>query len=153
MKKHGRLSVEAVPQAGKPPNRKVRTRDIKIALTALALAITTQAHATSDGCVVVLRTPDGFLNVRAKPNARSRILKRVKPGEIIVDDISSEDDRWTHVYTGKNIGRRPIWGWVRNRFIARIGDSCGSIWESRDPLVDDNNHCETPGELKRRACQ
>jgi hypothetical protein len=54
-------------------------------IAALFLA-TGVAHATSDGCAVVLRTPDGFLNLRAEPSMKARIVARLKPGEILYDD-------------------------------------------------------------------
>jgi hypothetical protein len=76
------------------------------------------AHASADGCAVVLRTPDGFLNVRAKPKMGSRILKRLNPGEIIGTDIRGGDEyHWERVYLG------PTWkdrGWVYRRFIIDV---------------------------------
>jgi len=87
-----------------------------LAIATLLLATGT-AHTTEDGCAVVLRTRDGFLNVRAQANAHSRILKRFKPGEIILtDNAGGGDSKWTHVYLGS--GQR--WGWVRNHFILDV---------------------------------
>jgi hypothetical protein len=113
-----------------------RTKQLLIALaTTVALWMATQAHATEDGCAVVLRTPDGFLNVREKPNARSRILKRLKPGEIILTDNARREEsapyRWDHVYVSQIAPGRPLWGWVRNKFIADVGsnDFCGTNWD------------------------
>src|SRR5262249_23675088 len=80
------------------------------------------AHATADGCAVVLKTPDGFLNVRSQPTVKSRILKRFKPGEIIDTDLISEDFRWERVWVSRKKDGNPLWGWVRNRFI--IGVDC-----------------------------
>jgi|SRR6516164_1420354 hypothetical protein len=89
------------------------------------------AHATEDGCAVVLKTPDGFLNVRAKPKMGSRILKRVKPGETIGFDTAGgegdDKDEWVHVY----IPERNLWGWVYYRFI--VGVDC----EQLDALTTD----------------
>ena len=87
-------------------------------IVALLLATGT-AHATEDGCAVVLKTPDGFLNVRTEPNARSRILKRFKPGEIIGTDIVSEDRRWERTWFERK-GGSFVRGWVRNRFILNV---------------------------------
>ena len=95
-------------------------------VAALFLATGT-AHATEDGCAVVLKTPDGFLNVRAEPKMGSRILKRFKPGEIIMTDSVPGDDKgnWVHVYV-RNQGKtqNPLWGWVYYRFIIETGDEC-----------------------------
>ena len=87
----------------------------------LVLCAAPGAHATEDGCAVVLKTPDGFLNVRAKPKMGSRILKRLKPGETILDDSAQGDEKgnWVHVYVRP--GRpNPIWGWVYHRFIVEV---------------------------------
>jgi len=97
--------------------------------TALLLA-TGAAHATSDGCAVVLRTPDGFLNVRAEPNARSRILKRLKPGEIIGTDVVSEDNHWERTWFERK-GGSTVRGWVRNRFILTVDCEAGNNNQER----------------------
>jgi len=78
------------------------------------------AHATADGCAVVLKTPDGFLNVRAKPNGRSRILKRLKPGEIVGTDSVDGTLLWERVYDVFPGKPYPNYGWVRNRFIIDV---------------------------------
>jgi len=113
-----------------------------IALAMTVALVATQAHATADGCSVVLRTPDGFLNVRAKPNARSRILKRLKPGEIILTDTARREDsgppyRWDHTYVSQIAPGRPLWGWVRNRYIVNLdADRCESNWEAQKRVED-----------------
>ena len=98
------------------------TKSLLTSVAALFLATGT-AHAVEGGCAVVLRTPDGFLNVRAAPKMGARILKRLKPGEIIEIDTKScegsvcdEKFRWTHVFVapGPPPGR---WGWIGSRFI------------------------------------
>ena len=88
-------------------------------ITALFLA-TGAAHATSNGCAVVLRTPDGFLNLRAEPSMKARIVARLKPGEILYDDSRPSDDkfRWMHI-TGLNRSGS-FSGWVGKRFIIPI---------------------------------
>jgi hypothetical protein len=91
-----------------------------LAIAAALLLATGTAHATADGCAVVLRTPDGFLNVRAKPNARSRILKRLKPGERIGIDLVDETLRWERVFDVFPGKPYPNQGWVRNRFIIDV---------------------------------
>ena len=95
-------------------------------VTALFLATGT-AHATLDGCAVVLRTPDGFLNVRAAPKMGARIIARLKPGSFIYDDSKSDGTLWMHI-TAIPRGSseiRPISGWVGRRFIVPI--DCESL--------------------------
>jgi len=95
-------------------------------IAALFLA-TGAAHATLDGCAVVLRTPDGFLNVRAAPKMEARILKRLKPGDIIETDSKScegsvcdEKSHWIHVFVAPGTP-----GWVVSRFV--IGIDCENL--------------------------
>src|SRR5262245_52358944 len=88
-----------------------------IAATFLA---TGTAHATADGCAVVLRTPDGFLNVRSAPTMKARIIAQTKPGDILYIDDVGGGEGWTHV-TGVHRLDAPLWtpksahytkGWV-----------------------------------------
>jgi hypothetical protein len=97
----------------------------KLLLTSIAALFlaTGAAHATADGCAVVLRTPDGFLNVRAAPKMGSRILKRLKPGEIIGTDNVSEG--WERTYVSRKKNGLPLWGWVYSRFIVDV--DCESL--------------------------
>jgi hypothetical protein len=86
-------------------------------IAALFLATGT-AHATADGCAVVLKTPDGFLNMRAEPRMGSRILKRLKPGEIVGTDIRGGDEyHWERVFPGSTYKNR---GWVYRRYIVDV---------------------------------
>src|SRR5262249_51547347 len=55
-------------------------------IAALFLA-TGAAHATGpDNCAVVVKTRDGFLNVRAAPTMKSKIVARINPADIVHDD-------------------------------------------------------------------
>jgi len=55
-------------------------------VAALFLA-TGAAHATGpDNCAVVVKTRDGFLNVRAAPTMKSKIVARINPADIVHDD-------------------------------------------------------------------
>jgi hypothetical protein len=73
-------------------------------IAALFLA-TGAAHATADGCAVVLKTSDGFLNLRKDPSMKARIIARLKPGAIIyITDLAcpplshcDNKGEWTHV--------------------------------------------------------
>jgi hypothetical protein len=90
-------------------------RALAIAITALFLA-TGAAHATYTTCAVVLKTPDGFLNLREKPMMGSKVLARLKPGQWI--HISSQGfEGWTQV---ESIGDRDTLGFVGTRFIVRV---------------------------------
>jgi len=106
----------------------MKTHALLTGIAALFLAMGT-AHATEDGCSVVLRTSDGFLNVRTKPKMGSRILKRLKPGEtILTDSVQGEGDEkrhWVHVYVSNKgphpeRSQNPLWGWAYYRFIIDI---------------------------------
>jgi hypothetical protein len=46
--------------------------------------LTSRANAYADGCAVVLKTPDGFLNLHKEPKMGSKIVRRLKPGQLIV---------------------------------------------------------------------
>src|SRR5262249_10265488 len=103
----------------------------KLLLTGIAALFqaTGAAHATEDGCAVVLKTPDGFLNVRAKPRMGSRILKRFKPGEIIGTDTAGGGGDWVHVYVApRPRPQNPLWGWVYHRFIIDVDCEDKRTW-------------------------
>ena len=64
----------------------------------------TQALSCADGssCAVVRSTPDGFVAVRARPSASSKLLYKLKPYQIVViatsDCAPNRDiDPWTEV--------------------------------------------------------
>jgi hypothetical protein len=105
----------------------------KFLLMGLMLAVlATPAHATASGCAVVLRTPDGFLNLRAEPRVDSKIVARLKPGEILdISDancevrgklsICNESGDWTKVDAVPRLDRNRTSnlhrGWVGSKFI------------------------------------
>jgi hypothetical protein len=64
---------------------------------AIVLASVTAAGATVDmDCAVVLKTPDGFLALRAGPGTRFEMKKKLKQGDFLV--LSSDDDgKWVEV--------------------------------------------------------
>jgi Bacterial SH3 domain len=39
------------------------------------------ANATADGCGIVTKTPDGYLNLRDAPMMGAKIIARLKPGD------------------------------------------------------------------------
>jgi hypothetical protein len=69
-------------------------------VAALFLA-TGAAHATVDSCGVVLRTPDGFLNLRKAPSVKAKVIARLKPGDILLGfeslNATAMGDKWAHV--------------------------------------------------------
>jgi Bacterial SH3 domain len=90
--------------------------------------------ATEDGCAVVLKTPDGFLNLRKAPTAQSEVIAKLKQGDFLYVDtarcetrgdlsICDKSDRpqWTHVTSvrridGKNL-ETPTRGWVSDQYV------------------------------------
>ena len=104
--------------------QRLRAQMKKLVLTAIAalLLATGAAHATSDGCAVVLRTPDGFLNLRAEPSMKARIVARLKPGEILYDDSRPSGDkfRWMHITGLFRRGGINVDGWIGRRFVTPI---------------------------------
>jgi hypothetical protein len=105
-------------------------------IAALFLATGT-AHATWDVCRVVLRTPDGFLNVREKPTMRSKVIARLKPGQWFRGSNSNEGHSgWTQIefigdqeiFVGKRLFPK---GWVGSRFVVEV--RCDEL----DPISQD----------------
>ena len=81
------------------------------------LALTSGANAYADGCAVVLRTPDGFLNLRKAPKMGSKIVGRLKPGELITIAGETMVTKWALV----SIGDRKITnGWASTRYLKSV---------------------------------
>src|SRR5262245_35911337 len=123
-------------------------RQFLIGIAALFLA-TGAAHATLDGCAVVLRTSDGFLNVRAAPKMGARIIARLKPGSFIYADSKSDGTLWMHI-TAIPRGSseiRPVSGWVGRRFIEPI--ACESL---EAPTTADQQRCTRSSYSLSRRC-
>jgi hypothetical protein len=91
-------------------------------------------NATEDGCAVVLKTPDGFLNLRKAPTTKSDIVTQLKQGDFLYVDttrcetkgnlsICDEDNppRWTHVTSARRIdgkdARTFTQGWVSDQYV------------------------------------
>jgi hypothetical protein len=106
---------------------------VLLAVAVIVLAVS--AHATADGCAVVLRTPDGFLSLRKLPTADSTAVARLLPGEMLdIDDLAcqkqanlsicrTDDVTWMHV-TGvprlERKGRSRVSGWVRGKYVKSV---------------------------------
>jgi hypothetical protein len=119
---------------------------VSVIATLLMLSIQ-NVRATADGCALVLKTPDGFLNVRKGPGIQYPSIAKVTPGDFLyVDDRSAcsearnsrctDNENWIHV-----IGRpkRPLAldGWVSMKFVEVRGDcsepgsseqECRGVW-------------------------
>ena len=46
------------------------------------------AHATEDFCVVVSETPDGFLALREGPSAKSKMIAKLRPRQVLSADTA-----------------------------------------------------------------
>jgi hypothetical protein len=119
------------------------TRTTIAAAMLLALAMpSSPLWAYADGCAEVLKTPDGFLNLREAPMMGTKVVVRLKPGDkLSISDqscekrgilsICNESMDWTRVDSverldgkpGKNI--KPNKGWVGTKFLRfeECGDS------------------------------
>lgn len=83
------------------------------------LALTSIANAYADGCAVVLRTPDGFLNLRKAPKMGSKIVGRLKPGELITIAGETMATKWALASIG--FGDRKITnGWASTRYLKSV---------------------------------
>ena len=103
----------------------------------LLLALTLPAHATSDGCAVVVDAPDGFIELKEAPGARFGTIMRLLPGErlwidsarcssVTGEQVCDDANRWWHVTSVPRLddreGKRsaePIFtqGWAESRFL------------------------------------
>jgi hypothetical protein len=81
----------------------------------------------------IRKMPDGFLALREQPNAKGKLLARMKPGdEVMINNIVAEKNGWTRVYwfkggrfqdeTARGIESADKQGWVNSRL---LGDECG----------------------------
>jgi hypothetical protein len=111
----------------------------KALLTSVAVLFlaTGTAHATGpDNCAVVVKTRDGFLNVRAAPTMKSKIIARISPADIVHDDAYLNDEElddsdyeggWTHIDRVLRSSGDKKWqklrGWVGTRFLKFISYS------------------------------
>ena len=113
----------------------MRIRAALIAGCAALFLATGTAHATGpDNCAIVVKIRDGFLNVRAAPTMKSKIIARVNPADIVHDDAYESDELegsyyegWTHIdRVFRSSGDRQwqkLRGWVGTRFLKFISYS------------------------------
>ena len=103
-------------------------------LIAASIGMPHPAQATADGCAVVLRSPDGFVNLRQSPGARQKIVARLVRGDQLYVDTAGCDTAggkqvcpgksgWTHVTSvprvesAQSAGSGYTRGWVSDRYI------------------------------------
>jgi uncharacterized protein YraI len=121
---------------------------IALAIAVFLVLSIQNAKTTADGCAVVLKTPDGFLNVRKGPGIQYPTIAKANPGDFLyVDDRSAcsqektsdcaDNGKWIHV-TG--MPKRPLTldGWVSLKFVEVSGDcseqnssenqECRGVW-------------------------
>ena len=101
------------------------------ALAGMLVMVSQGANATADGCAVVLKTPDGFLNLRKAPTTSAEIVAKLKQGDVLNVDtaqcetrgdlsVCSKGTRWTHVTSVPRLDGKSstlTQGWVRDRYV------------------------------------
>ena len=83
------------------------------------------ALATETGCAVVLKTPDGFLNLRQGPGTRFQVVAKLNRGDFIyvgteqcyAGRCTDERHSWTHVEGFPRLNKHGDVGWVNDAFI------------------------------------
>ena len=90
-----------------------------------ALLFSGPAFATETGWAVVLKTLDGFLNLREGPGTQYRVIAKLNRGDFIY--VGTEqcyagrctDNRhsWTHVEGFPKLNKHGDVGWVNDAFI------------------------------------
>ena len=110
----------------------IASQSVKLlsAFTFVLMMATSSAHATVDGCAIVLKTPDGFLNLRKEPSAKSGVVVRLKPGDRLEITIAGKPpDGWTQVDSVVRLDGgnylKPHRGWVTSRYLRVVPD----CWE------------------------
>jgi SH3-like domain-containing protein len=89
--------------------------------------------ATADGCAIVRKISDGFLNLRQSPTMKALAIAKLKPGWMLsIDDAQCEQNgaisicgtngEWTHINAMWPIDEGPdggtfTKGWVATRYI------------------------------------
>jgi hypothetical protein len=119
----------------------------KLLLTSIAVLFlaTGAAHAemqddwrngdSKEYCVEVMKTPDGFLAVRAEPSVKAKLISTLRPGFPLTvnpaDQSLNENDyarfpkwtKWTYVkgrFDIENADLHPSSGWVYSKYIREL---------------------------------
>src|SRR5262245_50986564 len=110
---------------------------------AALLAMSMSTHATESYCAVVLKTRDGWLNLRDGPGTNFKVVTKLYEGDLI--DVNTVEcielsggkmacgkHEWTFVFHVPRIGG-DIGGWVRNKYIQSFACREDQLDEAREP--------------------
>jgi hypothetical protein len=86
-------------------------------VAALLMAISAHATENPNMCAVVLKTPDGFLALRTKPESKSKMMSKLFPGQVLRVDIDKyRSKNWIYV-EGLVENSERLDGWVYSKYI------------------------------------
>jgi hypothetical protein len=105
------------PQSGRKDKRMCKI--LLTGVAALLMAISAHATENPDMCAVVMKTPDGFLALRTKPEAKSKMMSKLFPGQVLRVDIDKyRSKNWIYVEgLVENSERWYMDGWVYSKYI------------------------------------
>ena len=105
------------PQSGRKDKR--MRKILLTGVAALLMAISAHATENPDICAVVLKTPDGFLALRTKPEPKSKMMSKLFPGQVLRVDIDKyRSKNWIYVEgLVENSERWYMDGWVYSKYI------------------------------------
>lgn len=79
--------------------------------------ITSDSSAVGSGCVV-RQTHDGFAALRTGPSVRSKMLKKLKPGQVVgLHPAKKYVGKWYPVYFFGDSGSGPAAGYVHSSLL------------------------------------
>ena len=112
-----------------------RTRLFVLVLGAgiVGVAMVGAGSAVATEFCSIKKMPDGFLALREQPNAKGKLIGRMRVGdEVMINNIVAERNGWTRVYWWrggrfegeaiKGLDRANGQGWVKSNL---LGDECG----------------------------
>src|SRR5262245_46317164 len=103
------------PQSGRKDKR--MRKILLTGVAALLMAISAHATENPDMCAVVLKTPDGFLALRTKPEPKSKMMSKLFPGQVLRVDIDKyRSKNWIYV-EGLVENSERLDGWVYSKYI------------------------------------
>jgi Bacterial SH3 domain len=108
-------------------------KKVLLASIAALLMATSAAHTDTEFCVVVRKTPDGFLALREKPTTKSKIIATLRTNVPLLADhedqyLEEQEYRlyknWTHWTRVRawvtEQDADPTKGWVYNKYIKKV---------------------------------
>ena len=118
-------------------------------IAAVLAASVSTANAMVNNCAVVLKTPDGFLNVRDAPGMKSTVIGRLKTGDLVSLSHEGRERNGFVFVDGKQV-RKPGWA---SRLYLRDTDcttaqtkqaSIGSEQVTKPPVKPSATNAGTP---------